>query len=256
MYSKNFMKKIGSVALAGVMAASLSIPAFASTTTTPAAETTTDPNTTVVDGAYKEIAIAVTVPATGTAQINPYGLPVEFKKSESSTKAAKVTGQQIVTQPLYISNEGDVALDINATVTTTIPKTSKMSIVAAKPADTDTEKDAYVYLQMVQSANKTLDETGTDKIADECAADATWAKASQLVLSTDDKVSSDAALATLAASKVTTDSVTYNVGSIVLYRLAGDVVTKPDSDWAETDTFSASIAFTFTPATTTAEATA
>ena len=33
-------------------------------------------NSTVVEGTYKEIPIAVEVPTTGTAQINPYGLPV------------------------------------------------------------------------------------------------------------------------------------------------------------------------------------
>jgi hypothetical protein len=254
MYSKNFMKKIGSVALAGVMAASLSIPAFAAT------ETTADPNTTVVSGAYKDVAIAVTVPTTGTAQINPYGLPVEFTKSESSTKAAKVSGEQIVTQPLYISNEGDVALDINATVTTTAKGVELVTDKSTLAKSTD--KQAYVELQMVQSANKSLaDDTAKDKVIDECAAAATWTAdtVGKLVIDPEsDDNTSDTALATLAASKVTGSGsdavVTYNAGSIVLFRLAGEVVTKPDTAWATTDTFTSTIAFTFTPATTTAEA--
>jgi hypothetical protein len=252
MYSKNFMKKIGSVALAGVMAASLSIPAFA------AADTKTNTETKVT-GAYQEIAIAVTVPATGTAQINPYGLPVEFTKSESSTKTTKVSGQQIVTQPLYISNEGDVALDISASVTTGV--TGDATIATAALEGTETTKSIYAYLQMVPSANKTLDDTGKDKIIEEFAADATWTtdKVGKLVLPKEDTdaVTADK-LATLAASKVTGTgsdaTVTYNVGSIVLFRVAGNVVTKPEDDWTAKDGFTATIAYTFTPATTTAEA--
>jgi hypothetical protein len=249
-------KKVASLGLALSMAATMAVPAFAAETTT-----TTSSNTTVVNGAYKEIAIAVKVPTTGTAQINPYGLPVEFTKSASSTKSAKATGQQIVTQPLYITNEGDVALDINASVSTTV---NGMEIVTDKSAIAkSTDKQAYIELQMVQSANKSLaDDTAKDKIIDEFATDATWTAdgVSKLVLPAggDDAVESEKALATLAASKVTTttengkstSTVTYNAGSIVLFRLAGDVVTKPDTAWATTDTFTSTIAFSFTPATT------
>jgi hypothetical protein len=229
-------KRIMSLSLAALTAASLAAPAFAAD------------NTTVVSGAYKEIAIAVTVPAEGTAQINPYGLPVELTKSSSSTKAAKVTGQQIVTQPLYISNQGDVALDVSASVTTTA---TGFDIVSDAISETETDKKANVSLQMVQSANKSLaDDTAKDKIIDECAADATWkadgVQSLQLPAGGDDAVTGK--LATLAASKVGTDgTVTYNVGSIVLYRLAGTVTTAPETAWATTDTFTANIAFTFTP---------
>jgi hypothetical protein len=245
-------KKIASLGLALTMTAALAVPAFADDT--PAA------NTTVVDGAYKEIAIAVTVPTTGTAQVNPYGLPVEFTKSASSTKAAKVSGEQIVTNPLYISNEGDVALDISASVSTTV---TGMEIVTDKTGlAKSTDKQAYIELQMVPSANKSLaDDTAKDKIIDECATAATWTAdtVGKVVLPAggDDAVVGDK-IATLAASKVTgtgSDAVvTYNAGSIVLYRLAGEVVTKPDTAWATTDTFKATIAFTFTPSVTTAEA--
>jgi hypothetical protein len=245
-----FNKKLVSAVLAGAMLASLSVPAFAEE------ETKTDPNTTVVSGAYQDITIAVTVPTKGTAQINPYGLPVEFTKSASSTKAAKVSGEQIVTQPLYISNEGDVALDINATVTTTAKGVELVTDKSTLAKSTD--KNAYIELQMVQSANKSLaDDTAKDKIIDECAASATWAADSVGMLVIDpesDDNTSDKALATLAASKVTGSGsdavVTYNAGSIVLFRLAGEVVTKPDTDWTTTDTFTSTIAFTFTPATT------
>jgi membrane-associated protease RseP (regulator of RpoE activity) len=238
-------KKIMSLALAALTTASLAIPALAEDNTT---------NTTTVTGAYEEIAIAVTVPTTGTVSINPYGLPVELKKSESSTKTAKVTGQQIVTQPMYISNEGDVALTVGATVTTTA---KNFDLVDAKPADTVTDKQAYINLEMVQSANKSLsDDTAKDKIIDEYATDSTWTSATQLTLSSDDVTKED--MATLAASKVSGSgsdkTVTYNVGSIVLFRLAGNVVTKPDTAWTTSDSLTAKIAFTFTPATTTATA--
>jgi hypothetical protein len=192
------------------------------------------------------------VPETGTAQINPYGLPVELTKSASSTKTAKVTGQQIVTQPLYISNDGDVALDVSASVTTTA---TGVGITTDKIEDTEDEKKVNVSLQMVLSANKSLaDDTAKDKIIDECAADATWTasgvKSLQLPVEKEDAVTGK--LVTLAASKVGTDgTVSYNVGSIALYRLSGTVTTAPEKDWADTDKFTATIAFTFTPAATT-----
>jgi hypothetical protein len=251
MYSKNFMKKIGSVALAGVMAASLSIPAFA------AADTTN--TTTKIDGKYEEIPIAVTVPKTGTAQINPYGLPVEFKNlSADTTKVAKVSGQQIVTQPLYISNDGDVALSVGATVTTTA---KGLEIVSSKDTIAkSTEKQAYVELQLAPSAQTTLDtDAAKDKVTAEYATDTIWANASALALSTDDAVSKKG-LATLAASKVTTTqddegkdvtTIKYAAGGICLIRLAGEVVTEPETAWSTNDSFSSTIAFTFTPTTTT-----
>jgi spore germination protein YaaH len=244
-------KKIMSLTLAALTTASLAAPAFAASNTSTATNTQT-----VITTTYAEIPISVTVPATGTAQINPYGLPVEFTKSASSTKSAKVSGQQIVSQPLYIVNEGDVALSIGATVTTTAQGVT----IAKEIKEGDEDKDAVVRLEMKQSANKTLDDAGKDKIIDEFAATDTWASVdedSQVLLSTDDPVEKDG-LATLAASKVTTTTdtsnkttktVTYNAGSIVLFRLAGEVVTKPSTAWATTDTFTTTIAFTFTPST-------
>jgi hypothetical protein len=159
---------------------------------------------------------------------------------------------------MYISNEGDVALSIGATVTTTATGVT----IVDEVKDSDTDKNAAVRLEMKQSANKSLaDDTAKDKIIDEYAATDTWSgleAASQLQLSTDEAQTKEG-LATLAASKVTstydettkktTKTVTYNAGSIVLYRLAGEVVTKPDTAWATSDTFSATIVFTFTPAT-------
>jgi hypothetical protein len=239
------------------MACSLAIPAFAGDDDEDT-QATQPANSTVVTGAYQDIAIAVTVPESGTAQINPYGLPVKFTKSASSTKAAQVTGEQIVTQPLAIYNEGDVALDVAASVTTTA--TDNVTITAKALTGKETDKTVYAYLQMVPSSAKTKDDTGKDKIADECASSDTWAAegVTQLVLKApDDGAATQEKMATLAASKVTTTTdettkketttVTYSAGSIVLYRLAGNVTQKPDTAWTTDDGFTATIAFTFTP---------
>jgi hypothetical protein len=43
--------------------------------------------------------------------------------------------------------------------------------------------------------------------------------------------------------------VVYTDGSVAVFRLAGDCVTTPSTDWATTDTFTAKIVFTFTPST-------
>ena len=75
-------KRFASSVLAGTLALSLAAPALAANNTT-----------TNIAGSYADIPIAVVVPTTGTAQINPYGLPVSITKSNDST--VDLTGQKI-----------------------------------------------------------------------------------------------------------------------------------------------------------------
>ena len=62
-------KRVASAALAGALALSMAAPAFASQS--------------VITGNYKEIRLAVTVPTTGKAVINPYGLPIALSETHN-----------------------------------------------------------------------------------------------------------------------------------------------------------------------------
>lgn len=83
---KTMKNRVLSGAMAGVLAMSLAVPAFAA-----------DDHTTVVTGKYQDTPIAVTVPETGKAFINPYGLNIEVPvPAEVSLTAAVIAFLAIV----------------------------------------------------------------------------------------------------------------------------------------------------------------
>lgn len=231
------MKRFGSIVMAGALALSLAAPAFASGTTT-------------ITGKYEDIEIAVMVPTTGEAQINPYGLPVKLDTTNS------ISGEQVVTKPLAIANKSSVDLSVSATVTAEA-KGSLMLATTAPTASLKT-KSAFIYLQMKHSAmtNADLDAADTgvsgfkaNKINAEAAA---WSQAysatKDLVLN-GTKESTKENMIVLAKADSSGEIQTNGVG---LFRLAGQVVASPTEAWAEADGFSAAVAFTFRPDTTAA----
>lgn len=246
------MKRFGSIAMAGALALSLAVPAFASGAT-PAA----DPNTTKVEGAFKDIEINVVVPESGSAQINPYGLPVSISKSDMTT--ADITNQKITSLPLTLRNQGTVKLDVNASLLA-IPK-GDVAIAAAK----DTGKTIAVSLEVAGLDNakyavSTMDTTLEDLLIDAFVDDDTWAGAGTLAApavskgaATGTAAKSNAALATLGAATDNMGMVTYGNDSIAVFRLVGDVAEEPvkadssEDPWKETDGFTATIVFKFKP---------
>jgi hypothetical protein len=234
MLSK-YGKKILSLALASATVASLAAPAFAAD------------NSTVITAAYEEISIDVTVSPTGTATINPYGLPIKFTKSDGSTKTAAVEGEAIVTTPLSIKNNSESKLKVSATVTTVNGKNSGIEFVSAAPASTVTSKQAFVQLQLKKSAKTgTAGNTLEDLLADEFVTAATWTTPDGAVtLSTDDPVTGK----DLVTLEKYDSNNGYVANSIALFRLGGKVVEDPDEAWTTKDTFTTTIAFTFKPDT-------
>lgn len=246
------MKRFGSVVMAGALALSLTVPAFAGSAT-PAA----DPNTTTVAGAFKDIEINVVVPESGSAQINPYGLPVSISKSDMTT--ADITNQKITSLPLTLRNQGTVKLDVNASLLA-IPK-GDVAIAAAK----DTGKTIAVSLEVAGLDNakyavSTMDTTLEDKLIDAFADEDTWDGAGTLAapavakgVTTGTAAKSSSALATLGAATDNMGMVTYGNDSIAVFRLVGDVAEEPvkadssEDPWKETDGFTATIVFKFKP---------
>lgn len=241
-------KRFGSTVMAGALALSLAAPAFAANNTS-----------TTITGAYTDIPIAVSVPTTGTAQINPYGLPVTITKSNDTT--VDLVGQQITTKPLSVKNQGTVSLDMGVSSFLVTPA-GDISIDTAK----DTGKKIAVNLEVaglddttlaVSSDSENLDNLIIDAFADEDS----WANADTLAApafaqgataSTINPAKKDN-MAVLGAVTPKSEGFTYGRKSIALFRLTGDLAQEPvdgssNADpWKETDGFSAAIVFKFTP---------
>lgn len=260
------MKRFGSIVMAGAMALSLVVPAFAET----AAAT---PNQTVVDGNYVAPVISVLVPATGTAQVNPYGLPVTVGAKADGT-LIQVVGEQISNTPMYLGNYGTIDLDVNATLAV-IP-TGDVEIKPTYAAGTDKGKQMKVTLEV-----KGLDDSKYAKVIDNealvlslyeaYAIDATWTGAESLVAPAAAKgattvanpAKSASAMATLGAATVNTSddgtsTITYGDDSVALFRLVGEMNEEPEKTeggnqvedpWVAADGFKATIVFKFKPHT-------
>lgn len=242
---KSLKTRILSAAMAGILAVSMAIPAFASSTN--------------IEGSYQDITIAVLVPKTGTAQINPYGLPVKLNTTGNS-----ITGEQIVTKPLAIANQSEVDLAVSATVTASIK--GDLKFLETAPAVDDTSKSAFVYLQMKQESTLVqgglnTEETGfTDAALDPVAA--AWKQAydadKDLVLNSRDTGASKENMVFL--KKGTTpagggDIMDIAAGGAAMFRLSGAVVAGPREAWTAADGFTSTVAFTFKPDTTAVNAT-
>jgi hypothetical protein len=255
-----------SLTMAGVLALSMAAPALAdddpvssdNTSTPSSSDSTQDTNTTIVISTdYKKITIAVTVPTTGTAQINPYGLPVELTLSDNSTK--KITGQQITSQPMYITNDGDIALTVGATASI---KANDGTNIVTKANSKSTTKDVLAQLQMVASKATDLEastetgamaDTSKDKLITEFATASTWTDSGVTSLTLSTSETTNSSMGTLAASTIDTTNkkIKYAAGSVALFRLTGSVTESPTEAWATTDGFTTTVAFTFKPVSST-----
>lgn len=257
------MKRFGSILMAGVMALSLVVPAFA--------EAAATPNQTVVAGSYVAVPISVLVPTTGSAQINPYGLPVTVSATADGDPIS-ITNQQITNVPMYIGNFGTVALDVDATLAV-LPKGS-VKIQGAALTNAEVGKEINVELEVVGLDNaayaKAIDNEALIFDLHEAYADEdTWAGAASLTappaasptatVTPAKSADNTTPMATLGAATVNGEVITYGDDSIALFRLKGQMNTEPtknvsgsdvEDPWVEADGFTATIVFKFKPNTT------
>lgn len=236
---KTLKKRVLTSVMAGALAVSMAVPAFASSTQ--------------ITGGYQEIPIDVVVPQTGEAQINPYGLPIKLDSTNI------ISGQQIVTKPLALINKSRVDLTVGAAVTATVKGTMKLA--AEAPAADDTSKSAFVYLQMMRTTLADSDLDATDaavsglKAASINPLVANWNQAydenADVVLNaTRANSGSDLVILEAGTANATDDEKTdVATGGIALFRLAGKAVEAPREAWTSKDGFTAAIAFTFKPDT-------
>ncbi len=257
------MKRFGSAAMAGALVLSLAAPAFAATST-PAGQVT-------ISGAYKDIPISVLVPESGTAQINPYGLPIDFTLSDTITKVS-ISGEQITSAPLSIRNQGATKLSVNATLA--VDTSGADNGVSVQKAALSNEKGKKINLALQVAglndnkyAVSSLDTTLEDNIIKAFADTATWASAKSLpaedtaagtALADATVAKSASALAVLGASTEAAGGlITYGKDSIAVFRLSGKLNESPtksvsgddvDDPWTTNDKFAATVVFKFKPA--------
>lgn len=229
------MKRFASTVMAGALALSLAAPAFASGNTN-------------ITGSYRAITLAVTVPATGQAIINPYGLPFELGEGVS------ISGEQITTgAPLLIQNKSAVGLSVSATAVGEVKSGSTFTFASsAITPDTETAKTAHVKLQVFPAPGVTADNATDTAVLNEMFAN--------LADDTEGHVAAKDITVAVAdpdsPATPTTDIITLREGDAdgalqdggaAFFRLSGTVAKKPTNAWSNTDGFSVKVAFTFEP---------
>lgn len=218
------MKRFASTVMAGALAVSLAVPAFAAG------------NSTNITGTYRAITLNVAVPTTGSAIINPYGLPFELG-------AATVSGQQITTgAPLLVQNKSSVPLSVSASVVGTVKGNFEFSAAAVNPT-TEIDNKANVVFQMFEAPGVTAaNATDMDVLNPMFAALEDDDALNSTVIGTTATNAAD--ITVLKQANADGDVVD---GGAAFFRLSGTVAKKPTTAWATTDGFTAKVSFTFEP---------
>lgn len=232
------LKRFASVAMAGALALSLTAPAFAT-------------NSTNITGTYRAITLAVTVPTTGTAIINPYGLPYELSEGVS------ISGQQITTgAPLLIANRSAVSLSVSATAIGTVKGDFVYSATDPTTAGAGgaslTTKAGLVKVQVFPATGVTqANAEDADALNTKFAAlpDDSPDPTKDIIVGTTAATVND--IITLKKANASDELVD---GGAAFFRLTGKVVKSPATAWASTDGFAVKVAFTFEPTVMTASA--
>lgn len=222
-------KRIASAALAGALALSMAAPAFASSNS-------------VITGNYKEVRLAVTVPTTGKAVINPYGLPIALSEKYS------ISGQGISNAaPLTVQNRSAVPLKVNASITSA--KTGNFAFETNTAiADNETGNKGLVKFEMfpAPALTETTLENEDVLIGGFAALDSANALPAGGVQLMGVAGTPDAATNILTLREGSADG-SLQAGGAAYFRLTGEAVKAPTTPWAADDGFTATIAFTFEP---------
>lgn len=230
-------KRVASIALAGVLALSTAVPAFALG------------GSTTVTGTYNDVKLAVTVPTSGKAYINPYGLPITLGETF-------IANQQITTiAPLTIQNKSQVGLAVKANLKVTATGATLVNIGDATSTNT---KQVAVRLEVFEAPTLTA-----DTIEDTETLNATFAalKTADAVIKLPATTTNNPSTGGGSGDDSTENFVlregdtegNVQAGGAAFFRLAGEVSELSAStiaggtDWTKTDGFSATIAWTFTP---------
>ncbi len=194
--------------------------------TRPAAALLSNERSTVIESETRMPIINVIVPSSAEVYINPFQLPVDID-GESRR-------EQIVCTPALIASASDIPLKVSVTVTGTVKPGSDMTLAASPTGGTGTTKSAFVYFEIVQ--------TNSDYISRYIWAAAYDPTRHIAVVPGTPQTKTD--LLTLPPLNKYGEIAK---GGYAPFRLTGDAVRNPTSEWNEKDGINVTIAFTFDP---------
>lgn len=160
-----------------------------------------------IDGAG---VIDVAVPDFGGFTLNPYGLPVDT--------ATGISRDQIVSEPLEITNMGENPVSVWASAAGSVSGLSGACLVSQPPRSDVTEKEIFLYAEFKN---------------DEGSWEPGYTGAENQILITDE-VSEQKNVLTLDA------------GTVGWFQLFGSTAVDTEEDWSEDDVIHVTLAFTFT----------
>ncbi len=194
--------------------------------TRPAAALLSNERSTVIGGDTRLPVIRVLVPTRAEVYINPYQLPVEI---DGETRR-----EPILCTPAVIASASDIPLKVSVTVTGTVKEESDMTLAAAPTGGAGTTKSAFVYFEIVQS--------NSDEVINSLWAGA-YDPANHIRIVADvPQTRTDI----MTLPPMTKDNEIAR-GGYAQFRLTGDAVWKPTSEWTTKDGINVIVAFTFTP---------
>lgn len=209
-----------------LLCAMLALILFCSTQ--PAAALLSNERGTEIEGITRIPVIDVLVPANVNVLINPLELPVSIGDG--------VYTDQILCSPAYILSKSDIPLKVDVSLKGQVYPDSNMTLVSSPTYGSGTAKKAFVYFEMQRSDWEYPELVQWDPAYD---------SAKHIVIEN-------------GVTKRKNDFVTlppYTDGmyglppedAYVWFRLSGDTVTDPTSEWNEKDGLSVTVTFTFTP---------
>lgn len=247
------MKKTLSLATAGLLMASMMVPAFATSTDPKPITDVTEDTSVEYSSEVKTGTIKITMNTSDKVYINPYGIAVKIGEKPNASDNTKMdpvnSTNQVISSTQFITNESDTGLKIATTVTAK-PAKSIQGLAADETAlKAATDKQALVQFQLMNVADASdlleTNEKWTDPakgkgILETVTATTAGAKSQKSVY---------------VAKKGDDGTPTY-----AAFRLTGQLVTEPQKEaadkskvsdpWTADDTIDVVVAFTFTQSNT------
>lgn len=228
MKSKMFKRTL---AMAMVSAMALSTTAFAADGEMTAGDDGYPTQEITVAGELAEAIIKVTFPTDPKVIINPYGMDVNITE--------KITSNAQVLSPTYaLVNESNVDLAVSVKALGTVGGDKATLVETADEVGEDGDKKLFMYVEMA-SATK------------EDASDAVWAEsytdaANQLIIPAEEM---EDGKELLKMPKADYKSGALSKAKYAAFKMGGKATTNPDEAWADTDTVSVNLTFSFKPTT-------
>lgn len=219
-------KRLLALVLAGIMTLGASMTVFADTITDSATGVDVSGASTVNTPTIK-----VTVPTSINIALNPFQIAYTFQNDDTDT----VYKNQVVSIPVEISSESNVALAVNVSELIAYPTDNDSeAVISSKPVAGGkvTTKSVYLYLEVVKGAAATAKFSGAGLVP-----------ASTKTVTEGTK--QDAVITLDAGTDAAPSKATFKVGGDMV---ANPVDTDGNSDpWTSDDKVTISFKFTFTP---------